>query len=72
MAKTYSYDAKCEELARHFLPPTVTDFMASELAQYIQDAIEAELRRLEEENTGTASDYEAGFIEAVNAALDTF
>jgi hypothetical protein len=38
------YDPACEELALHFLPPTwfpARDRFAAELAQQIQDAIEA-------------------------------
>jgi hypothetical protein len=46
-----SYDPKCEDLARHFLPPTTTDRVAARLAQYVQDALESELNRIEAENS---------------------
>lgn len=35
-----SYDAKCYELAEHFLPSIASDRIKNDLAQAIQDAIE--------------------------------
>ena len=35
-----SYDPACEQLAWHFLPPSVSERLAKELAQHIQDEIE--------------------------------
>ena len=40
----YSYDEKCEELARHFLPSTIRDSLIKELAQHIQDGVEGWLQ----------------------------
>jgi hypothetical protein len=35
-----SYDPKCDELARHFLPDGAPESVAHELAQFIQNQIE--------------------------------
>jgi len=43
----YSYDEKCEELARYFLPRGTPEAIA-ELAQVIQDAIEHAIGLFEE------------------------
>jgi hypothetical protein len=35
-----SYDIKCDELARHFLPSQTSEQLVARLAQVIQDRIE--------------------------------
>lgn len=44
----YSFDPLCLELANHFLPDGATEDAKSELAQVIQDAVEAHLLRSDE------------------------
>lgn len=39
----YSFDPLCLELASHFLPDSATEDAKNELAQVIQDAVEAHL-----------------------------
>jgi hypothetical protein len=41
--KTHSYDAKCFELAKHFVPEEFSLEETRELAQAIQDCIETYL-----------------------------
>jgi hypothetical protein len=41
-----SYDPKCEELARHFLPSEVNEGIVRSLAQAIQNFIEDELHNI--------------------------
>jgi|HubBroStandDraft_5_1064220.scaffolds.fasta_scaffold37730_3 hypothetical protein len=44
-----SYDPKCEELARHFLPSDISERLITSVAQRIQDFIEDELADMERE-----------------------
>lgn len=44
----YSFDPLCLELAAHFLPDGATENAKNELAQAIQDAVEAHLLRSDE------------------------
>lgn len=44
-----SYDPKCEELARYFLPSDISERLIESLAQRIQDFIEDELADMERE-----------------------
>jgi hypothetical protein len=44
-----SYDPKCEELARYFLPSDIAERLIESLAQRIQDFIEDELADMERE-----------------------
>ena len=69
MPRRYSYDPKCADLARHFLPEAPAGIV-EELAQDIQDAIEAfdaeaaRQARLDAAiNAGIAADPWAGFSE---------
>jgi hypothetical protein len=39
-----SYDPKCEELARHFLPDGTSDNTVQRVAQRIQDTVEDEIQ----------------------------
>ena len=41
-----SYDPKCEELARHFLPREATPEQVANFAQAIQDSVESTLEYL--------------------------
>jgi hypothetical protein len=41
-----SYDLKCEELARHFLPSDTSEQTVMRLAQRIQDYVEDELHEI--------------------------
>lgn len=50
--KPYSYDDRCEDLAELFLLPTGTSRQISDLAQAIQDTIEAFCRDVERQATG--------------------
>ena len=45
-----SYDAKCEELARHFLPSETSRELVEALAQRIQDHVEDEILALRNEH----------------------
>lgn len=48
MSSKYSFDPLCLELACHFLPDRASEDAKNELAQVIQDAVEAHLLRPEE------------------------
>ena len=43
-----SYDVKCEELARHFLPSDISEHRIKSLAQRIQDFVDDELADVRE------------------------
>jgi hypothetical protein len=45
-----SYDPKCEELARHFLPDGTSDNTVQRIAQRIQDMVEDEIKGAIDEN----------------------
>lgn len=44
-----SFDPKCYELARHFVPDGTSEKVVTRLAQHIQDSIEAEVNAMLEE-----------------------
>lgn len=51
MSKTYSFDPLCLELARHFLSDDAPLAAQNELAQAIQDAVDAHLLSRESERS---------------------